>query len=77
MNVEEFRHQTRSTLEAALNQLQAATLLVSELEMQIASAGRTVQNLTQIVEAFIDAQPDSGSDVTRSDVSDNPNPDAY
>jgi hypothetical protein len=56
MNVEEFRDQTRSALEATLNQLQAATLLVSELEAQIADAGRTVQHLTQVVEQFINIQ---------------------
>lgn len=56
MNVEEFRNQTRSALEATLNQLQAATLLVSELEAQIADAGRTVQHLTQVVEQFINTQ---------------------
>ncbi len=56
MNVEEFRNQTRSALEATLNQLQAATLLVSELEAQIADAGRTVQQLTQVVEQFINLQ---------------------
>lgn len=61
MNVEEFRDQTRSALEATLNQLQAATLLVSELEAQIADAGRTVQHLTQVVEQFINTQPEDAS----------------
>lgn len=61
MNVEEFREQTRSALEATLNQLQAATLLVSELEAQIADAGRTVQHLTQVVEQFINTQAGDAS----------------
>jgi len=56
MNLEEFRNQTRDALEVTLNQLQAATLLVSELEAQIADAGRTVQTLTRIVEQFINIE---------------------
>lgn len=56
MNVEEFRLQSRATLEATLNQLQAAMLLVTELEAQITDAGRTVQQLTQVVEEFINTQ---------------------
>ena len=54
MNVEELRSQTRAILEQTLNQLQTATLLVAELETQISEAGRTVQNLTYIVEQYID-----------------------
>jgi hypothetical protein len=57
MNVEEFRLRSRATLEATLNQLQAAMLLVTELEAQITDAGRTVQQLTQVVEEFINTQP--------------------
>jgi hypothetical protein len=60
MNLEEFRSQTRTTLEATLNQLQSATLLVAELEAQIADAGRTVQHLTIVVEQFINSQVTDG-----------------
>lgn len=64
MNIEEFRHQTRSSLETTLNQLQAATLLVSELEAQIADAGRTVQHLSQVVELFLNLQAPDVSQAT-------------
>ncbi|MDX2242454.1 MAG: hypothetical protein NW224_17345 [Leptolyngbyaceae cyanobacterium bins.302] len=56
MNVEEFRNQSRITLEAVLNQLQSATLLVTELEAQITDAGRTVQHLSHVVEQFLNQQ---------------------
>ena len=59
MNVQEFRDQTRSALETTLNELQAATLLVAELEIQITNAGRTVQRLTQVIEQFINTQPET------------------
>lgn len=75
MNVEEFRNQTRSALEATLNQLQAATLLVSELEAQIADAGRTVQHLSQVVEQFINLQiVDVASDTSDLGVANPPLP---
>lgn len=75
MNVEEFRQQTRSALETTLNQLQAATLLVSELESQIADAGRTVQNLTQIVEQYIDTQVTELASLNPQDATTEVNPD--
>ncbi len=56
MNIEEFREQTRSSLEEALNQLHTATLLVNHLESQIMEAGRTVQRLSAVVEEFLDSQ---------------------
>ncbi|MBF2029507.1 MAG: hypothetical protein IGS48_22555 [Oscillatoriales cyanobacterium C42_A2020_001] len=56
MEIEEFRAQARSALEDTLNKLQAATLLVTELETQISEAGDTIKALTQMVEQFINAQ---------------------
>uniref|UniRef100_A0A832HA79 Uncharacterized protein n=1 Tax=Oscillatoriales cyanobacterium SpSt-402 TaxID=2282168 RepID=A0A832HA79_9CYAN len=58
MNLEEFRAQTRSALEESLNKLQAATLLLTELETQVTEAGRTIQVLTRIIEDFISVQGD-------------------
>ncbi|MDX2232497.1 MAG: hypothetical protein NW220_22895 [Leptolyngbyaceae cyanobacterium bins.349] len=73
MNLEEFRNQTRSALEATLNQLQSATLLVAELEAQIADAGRTVQHLTVVVEQFINSQPTDAPSGTFSQAPDEEN----
>ncbi|EKQ67458.1 hypothetical protein OsccyDRAFT_3733 [Leptolyngbyaceae cyanobacterium JSC-12] len=56
MDMEEFRAQTRSVLEETLNKLQAATLLLNELETQIAETGSTIQTLTQLIETFINGQ---------------------
>lgn len=56
MEIEQFRAQSRSALEESLNKLQAATLLVTELETQISEAGRVLQGLTQMIEQFINLQ---------------------
>lgn len=52
MKLEEFESQTRNILEQVLNQLQTATLLVAQLEVQIAEAGQTIRNLSLQVESF-------------------------
>ncbi|XHX76673.1 MAG: hypothetical protein RBJ76_19850 [Stenomitos frigidus ULC029] len=56
MTLEEFESQTREELEQTLNQLQAATLLISELSTQVSQAGNTVQALSLRVEAFVSQQ---------------------
>jgi len=56
MTLEEFESQTREELEQALNQLQAATLLIAELSAQVSQAGNTVQALSLKVEAFVSQQ---------------------
>ncbi len=56
MNVEEFRHQARTTLEQTLNHLQTATLLIAELDTQISAAGHSIQSLSQMIEAFTEQQ---------------------
>ncbi|HEY9656125.1 MAG TPA: hypothetical protein V6C50_11605 [Crinalium sp.] len=56
MSLEEFESQTREELEQALNQLQAATLLIAELSSQVSQAGNTVQALSRRVEAFVSQQ---------------------
>jgi hypothetical protein len=53
MNPTEFQAQSREVLEHTLNQLQAATLLVAQLESQISEAGRSVQGLSQMVEQYV------------------------
>ncbi|MCU0570669.1 MAG: hypothetical protein MUF49_29345 [Oculatellaceae cyanobacterium Prado106] len=59
MNLEEFEHQTRDVIEQTLNQLHTATLLIAQLENQISETGRTVQSLSQLIEAFVAQQKDS------------------
>jgi hypothetical protein len=63
MNLNEFESQTRFTLEQTLNQLQAAMLMVAQLEVQISEAGRTIQILSQQIEEFVSQQrPSSNGD---------------
>lgn len=56
MNLEEFESQTRETIEQTLNQLHTASLLVGQLETQIAETGKSLQSLSQLIEAFIAQQ---------------------
>lgn len=56
MNLQEFESQYKNTIEQSLNQLQAAVLLLAQLESKIASIGQDLQNLSQTVEDFINEQ---------------------
>ena len=56
MNLNEFEAQTRDAIEATLNHLQTATLLISELENNILQTGTAVQGLGQLIEAFVAEQ---------------------
>lgn len=56
MNLDEFEAQTRDAIEETLNQLQTATLLVSELESKISQTGQAVQALGQMIESFVAEQ---------------------
>jgi hypothetical protein len=56
MNLEEFESQTREAVEQTLNQLNTASLLVGQLETQIAETGKTLQTLSHLIEAFIAEQ---------------------
>lgn len=78
MNVEDFRHQARANLEETLNCLQTATLLVAELDTQIAAAGRSIQSLSQMIEDFTEPQAGSQSASTQASPpgSDSPDPGA-
>lgn len=53
MNLQEFETQYRNTIEQSLNQLQTAVLLMAQLEDKITTVGRDLQNLSQVVEEFI------------------------
>ncbi len=56
MNLDEFEAQTRDAIEETLNQLQTATLLVSELESKISQTGHAIQALGHLVEMFVAEQ---------------------
>ncbi len=56
MNLEEFETQSREALEQTLNQLHTASLLVGQLETQIAETGKSLQSLSQLIEAFVAQQ---------------------
>jgi hypothetical protein len=56
MEIEEFEIQTREAIEQSLNQLHTATLLVAQLETQIAETGKTIQSLGQLIEVFVTQQ---------------------
>ncbi|MBW4659452.1 MAG: hypothetical protein KME15_12315 [Drouetiella hepatica Uher 2000/2452] len=60
MDLEELESLTRDTVEQALNQLHAASLLAAQLERQIAETGRSVQALSQTLETFLTEQRQSG-----------------
>lgn len=60
MDLEELESLTRDTVERALNQLHAASLLAAQLERQIAETGRSVQALSQTLETFLTEQRQSG-----------------
>jgi hypothetical protein len=63
MDAREFQVHTREILEHTLNQLQAATLLVAQLESQVSEAGRSVQGLTQVIEQYVNAEIISTTDL--------------
>lgn len=56
MNLEEFESRYRNTLDRSLNQLQTTVLLLAQLEANIASVSKDLQNLSQTVEEFISEQ---------------------
>ncbi|HEY9641306.1 MAG TPA: hypothetical protein V6C57_12535 [Coleofasciculaceae cyanobacterium] len=56
MDVETFESRTRDMIEEALNRLQTAALLAAQLETEIAQTGQTVQNLSHLIETFLEEQ---------------------
>jgi hypothetical protein len=61
MDLEQFYAQARESIEQALNQLQTATLLAAQLETEISETGRSVQNISRTIEAFVIAQRQSAA----------------
>lgn len=56
MNLDEFENQYRSTLDDSLNQLQAAVLLLAQLEARITNVGQGLRNLSEILEEYVTQQ---------------------
>jgi transcriptional regulator len=59
MNIEELEAQARDAIDQTLNQLQAATLLMAQLETQISETARSVQILSRLIETFAAEQRQS------------------
>lgn len=53
MNRNELSSQARAAIEQTLDQLQTATLLIAQLETQVAAAGRSVQALSNLIETYV------------------------
>lgn len=56
MNIEEFENNYRETIDKSLNELQTVVLLTAHLQTRITIIGQSFQNLSQIVEEFINEQ---------------------
>ncbi len=67
MNIQEFEIQYRNNIDATLNQLQTAVLLLAQLENRITAIGQDLQNLSQTVEEFIIEQQDQSNQSGNND----------
>lgn len=56
MNLDEFENQYRRALDANLNRLQTAVLLINKLETIVTEVGQDLQNLTLTFEEYVDEQ---------------------
>lgn len=56
MNLDEFETQYRRALDANLNRLQTAVLLIAQLEAVVADVGQDLQNLTLTFEEYVNDQ---------------------
>ena len=56
MNLDEFENQYRRALDANLNRLQTAVLLINKLETIVTEVGQDLQNLTLTFEEYMDEQ---------------------
>lgn len=53
MNLDEFEKQYRRALDANLNRLQTAVLLIAQLEATVTEVGRELQDLTTTFEEYV------------------------
>lgn len=56
MNLDEFEKQYRRALDANLNRLQTAVLLIAQLEATVTEVGRELQDLTTTFEEYVNDQ---------------------
>lgn len=56
MNLDEFEKHYRRALDANLNRLQTAVLLIAQLEATVSEVGRDLQNLTTTFEEYVNDQ---------------------
>lgn len=56
MNLDEFENQYRRALDANLNRLQTAVLLINKLETIVTEVGQDLQNLTLTFEEYVNEQ---------------------
>jgi len=56
MNLDEFETQYRRALDANLNRLQTAVLLIAQLESIVSDVGQDLQNLTLTFEEYVSQQ---------------------
>ena len=59
MNLQEFESYYREEIAEILNQLQSVITLSHEVEAKAADVGRSIQNLSHVVETFITEQRQS------------------
>ena len=56
MNLDEFENQYRRALDANLNRLQTAVLLINKLETIVTEVGQDLQSLTSTFEEYVNEQ---------------------
>jgi hypothetical protein len=56
MNLHEFENQYRDAIAETLDELQAAMLMLAQLQLKISQIGNSVQNLSQSFEEFMTRQ---------------------
>lgn len=56
MKLDEFENQYRRALDANLNRLQTAVLLIAQLEAIVVDVGQDLQNLTLTFEEYVNKQ---------------------
>ncbi len=53
MNIQDFESQFHNAIADTLNELQAAMLMLAQVQIKISKIGNTVQNLSQSFEEFM------------------------
>jgi hypothetical protein len=56
MDIQDFESQYHDAMADTLNELQAAMLMLAQVQIKISNIGNTVQNLSQAFEEFMTQQ---------------------